>query len=203
MSAKPVFKSKNATDLLRDAEHIVLKMTENADLFANPVPSLTVLEERLEAYRTAFAEATFRDRRAVVLKGQTGVDLQETIYRLSHFVDAVALGDPAIILAAGFRIASPTTVRIGRTPKAENLRATHVQVGLGIIQLRVNPWRPARMYRYEYREKGTEEWIGFLHSKSFVELSDLTAMREYEFRVSYIGRDAILNFSDVVTALVV
>src|SRR5690606_41657118 len=110
---------------------------------------------------------------------------------------------PSTILDSSVRLSAPPTGRIGRTATAENRRATYVQVWLGIIQLRVNPWRPAPMVRYEYREKGTEEWIGFLHSKSFVELSDLTAMREYEFRVSYIGRDAILNFSDVVTALVV
>ncbi len=201
--SKPVFKSKNATELLQYAEHILLKMTENEDLFANPVPDLTTLENALNAYREAYAEATFRDKRAVVLKGQKGRGLQETVYRLSHYVDAVAQGDPAIILAAGYRVSRSNATPIGHTPKAENLRVEHIQVGLGIIKLRVKPWKPARLYRYEYRQKGEEEWIGILHSKSTLELDDLRMMQEYEFRVSYLGRDTTLNFSDTITAMVV
>ena len=93
--AKPIFTSNSETGLLRYAEHIHLKMNENADLFPDPVPGLEELETRLEAYRDAYAEATFRDKRAVVLKKQRGAELQEVIYRLSHYVDAVAQGDPA------------------------------------------------------------------------------------------------------------
>ena len=46
--AKPIFTSKNATELLRYAEHIFLKMTENADLFPTPMPDLTELETRTD-----------------------------------------------------------------------------------------------------------------------------------------------------------
>lgn len=201
--AKPIFTSKDAMGLLRYAEHIFLKMTENADLFIDPVPDLATLESRIAEYRDAYAEATFRDKRAVVLKGQRGSNLQEVVYRLSHYVDAIAEGDEAIILAAGYRPTRNSTNRIGRTPKAENLRAEHVQVGTGVIQLRVNPWKPARLYRYEYHQKGTESWTGILHSKSMLELNDLDMLKAYEFRVSYIGRDTTLNFSDSVTALIV
>lgn len=201
--AKPIFTSKDATQLLRYAEHILLKMSENADLFPDPVPDLATLEGSLNAYRDAYAEATFRDKRMVVLKGQRGGDLQEVIYRLSHYVDAVAQGDPATILAAGYDVSKPTTNRHGRTPKAENLRVEHVQVGTGIIQLKVNSWKPARLYRYEYRKKGSEAWEGILDSKSTLELNDLDMLQEYEFRASYIGTDVAPNFSDVVTAIVV
>ena len=201
--SKPNFSSKNATELLRYAEHIHLKMNENADLFPDPVPGLEELETRLEAYRDAYAEATFRDKRAVVLKKQRGAELQEVIYRLSHYVDAVAQGDPAVILAAGYEASKPSTNRIGRTPKAENLRVEYVQVGSGIVVLKVDPWRPARMYRYEYRKAGTQEWESLLHSTSTLELTELEMLEEYEFRVSYIGRDAVPNFSDVTKALVV
>ena len=43
--AKPVFTSKDATQLLIYAEQIFLKLTENADLFTDPVPDLTTLEK--------------------------------------------------------------------------------------------------------------------------------------------------------------
>lgn len=201
--AKPNFTSKSETELLRYAEHILLKMTEHVDVFPDPTPGLTELETRLDAYRNAYAEATFRDKRAVILKKQRGEELQEVIYRLSHYVDAVAQGDPATILAAGYEVGKPTSNRIGRAPKAENLRVEHVQVGSGILQLKVQPWRPARLYRYEYRKVGTEAWEGVLDSKSTVELTGLDMLQAYEFRASYIGTDTTLNFSDVTTALVV
>ncbi|MBD1433220.1 fibronectin type III domain-containing protein [Sphingobacterium sp. DN00404] len=201
--AKPIFRSKNATELLRYAEQIFKKMTENADMFVDPVPDLETLESRLSAYRAAFAEASFRDQRAVILKGQEGERLQEIVYRLSHYVDAVAQGDPGIIVAAGYQPSESTGNRIDRTPKAENLRVSHIQVGLGIVRVRVKPWKPARLYRYEYRKKGSEEWTGILHSSSTVELRGLDKLQEYEFRASYIGRDIEPNFSDTITALVV
>ncbi|MEC3880824.1 hypothetical protein [Parapedobacter sp. 10938] len=201
--AKPIFTSNSEAGLLRYAEHIFLKMTENADLFPAPNPDLTVLENAITAYREAYAEATFRDKRAVILKKQQGEDLQEVIYRLSHYVDGVAQGNPATILAAGYEVGQPSTNRVGRTPKAENVRVEHLQVGTGILQLRVKPWRPARLYRYEYRKVGSEVWDGMLHSNSTLQLSGLDMLSEYEFRVSYIGTDTTPNFSDVTTAIVV
>jgi len=200
---KPIFTSKNAAELLRYGEQIFLKMTENAELFPEPTPALTVLESCLEAYREAYAEAAFLDKRAVILKKQQGEELQEVIYRLSHYVDSVANGDPAIILAAGYEVSQPTTNRAGRTPKAENLRVTHLQVGTGVLQLKVQPWKYARLYRFEYRKVGSENWEGLLNSNSVLQISGLDLLQEYEFRVSYIGTDTTLNFSDVTTAIVV
>ncbi|SRR5690606_4398509 len=201
--AKVNFKSKDATELLRYAEQIFQKMTENEDMFVDPIPSLETLENSLTAYREAYAEATFRDKRAVVLKGQKGEDLQQVIYKLSRYIEMVAEGDEATILASGFRPSRPTTNRIGRTPKAENLRVSHIQVGTGVIQLRVNAWKPARLYQYEYRKKGAEGWTSVLHTRSSIELRGLDMVQEYEFRVSYVGTDTVMNYSDVITALVV
>ncbi|MFD2966349.1 hypothetical protein [Sphingobacterium bambusae] len=90
--ARPIFKSTDATGLLRYAESILLKMRQNADLFTDPVPDLASFESLLENYRNAFAEASFRDKRALVVKGKTGQALQDAIYRLSPYADACSLG---------------------------------------------------------------------------------------------------------------
>src|SRR5690606_13317651 len=71
------------------------------------------------------------------------------------------------------------------------------------IRLRVNSWRPARLYQYEYRKKGTEQWSSVMHTKSSLEMRNLDMLEEYEFRVSYIGRDVRLNYSDLITAWVI
>lgn len=39
---KPVYRSKNATELLNYAEDIFQKMPENAGMFTNPIPSISV-----------------------------------------------------------------------------------------------------------------------------------------------------------------
>ncbi|SKB93558.1 hypothetical protein SAMN05660841_03143 [Sphingobacterium nematocida] len=200
---KPNYRSKDATELLNYAEHIFKSMTDNTGMFVDPVPALPVLESALVAYRAAYAEATHRDMRAVVIKGQKGKDLQQVIYRLSHYVDAQALGDPNIILAAGYKPSKSTQNRSGRTPKAAGLKVRNMEVGSGVLKITVDPWKPARFYQYEYRKKGIEEWTSMLNSKSTVELSGLEKLQEYEFRVSYLGTDTVTNFSDVVTALVV
>src|SRR3546814_19664279 len=110
-------------------------MTENVDLFPTPNPDLATLESSITAYRDAFAEATFRDKRAVILKKQRGEELQEAIYRLSHYVDAVAQGDPATILAAGYDVGQSTGNRFGRAPKSENMRGERVQGGPGNLKI--------------------------------------------------------------------
>src|SRR5699024_7333041 len=114
---KPNYKSKDATELLNYAEHILKKMTENDDLFDQPLPSLTVLDSALSEYREPYAEATHRVMRAVVLKGQRRKALQPAVYRLSHYVDAQAQGDPAILLAAGYKPAKSKLYRAGAPPK--------------------------------------------------------------------------------------
>ena len=200
---KPNYKSKDATELLNYAEHILKKMEENEGLFEEPVPSLTVLDSALSAYRAAYAEATHRDMRAVVLKGQKGKALQQVIYRLSHYVDAQAQGDPAIILAAGYRPSKSKRYRAGAPPKAHRARVQNGEVGSGVLWVSVPPWKHARLYLYQYRKKGTEEWSSTLHSRSKMEFSELERLKEYEFRVSYLGTDTTPNFSDTVTALVV
>ncbi|WP_257668670.1 hypothetical protein [Parapedobacter tibetensis] len=201
--AKPIYRSNTAAGLLRDGENIFAKMTENAELFPNPDPDLPAFESSLDAYRDAYAAATFRDKRAVVLKSQKGQELQKAIYQLSRYVDAVADGDEAVILAAGYRPTRSPINRIGRTPRAENLRVENPEVGTGLIRLRIKPWRHARLYQFEYRGKGTAEWATVIHNKSVLEVSDLEMLQEYEFRASYLGTDTSPNYSDVITARVV
>lgn len=199
----PNYYCKTATELLNYAEHIFKKMNENEGMFTNPMPSLSILESALIEYRAAYAEANHRDMRAVIIKDQKGKELQEVIYRLSHYVDAVAQGDPAVILAAGYRPSQPTTLSVGRTPQAQGVKVKNVAIGSGIVQVKVDPWKSARLYQYMYRKKGTVNWSSVLWGSSKLELDGLEMLKMYEFKVAYLGRDGIPNFSDTVTALVV
>lgn len=199
----PNYYCKTATELLNYAEHILQKMTANEELFTDPTPSLKMLESVLLDYRAAYAEAIHRDMRAVIIKDQKGKELQEVIYRLSHYVDAVAQGDPAVILAAGYHPSQPTTQSVGRTPQAQGIKVINMAIGSGVVQVKVDSWKPTRLYQYMYRKAGTVNWSSVLWGSSRLELDGLEMLKMYEFKVSYLGRDGMPNFSDIITALVV
>jgi len=198
------FQRLNAAQLLQYAEQILGKMQQHPDLFETPTPPLADLEAAIGAFRDATTEAAFRDRRAIVLREQRQTALKALIYELSKYVDSVAGGDEAVVLAAGFVPSKPSTNRNGRAPQPGNLRAVNDFVGSARIQLRVDRWPGARLYQFEHRKKGSDQpWQHVLSSKSTCVLENLDIFEEYEFRVAYRGVDPMLVYSDVVSSYVV
>lgn len=204
--AKPVLSSKTETaaKLLQYAENILAKATENASLFPDPVPTLADLESSLQAYRNGLSEASFRDMRQVELKNQQAAHLKSLLYDFSLYVETVAQGNPATIMAAGFTPSKKGVIGTGITPKPTDFRVEIVQIGLRKVNLRVKAWKPARFYQFEYRKIGsTEEWTRILSSKSKTTISDLEHLQEYEFRVTYLATEPTANYSDIVRCYVV
>lgn len=204
---KPTLTSKigTAAKLLTYAENIVQKSTENAELFVEAAEQLTELESALAAYRNALAEASYGDRRLVVIKDQQAAILKNVLYKYSLYVDGLANGDASIILAAGF-IPSKSTVQpaSGPSPKPNDLRAEVKHTGTNSVQLQVNSWAKARYYQFEYRKVGSlNEWNSILSTKSKVLVQELERLAEYEFRVTYLGNDPTPNYSDTARCVVV
>src|SRR5690606_39997356 len=206
MMAKPTLSTKISTEakLLQYAESVLAKTTENASIFTEPVPSLDELEAAIAQFKASMTEASFRDMRQVVLKNQHAATLKEMLYNLSLYVETVAQGDPAIVLAAGFIPSKNTAEPVGLSPKPHDVRAQVKDVGTQSVHVRVNSWKFARYYQFEYRKVGSdEEWTRALSTRSKIHLTDLEYMQEYEFRVSYLGSDPALNYSDTVRCVVV
>lgn len=204
--AKPVLSSKTETaaKLLQYAENILAKATENASLFPDPAPTLTEIETSLQAYRTGLTEASFRDMRQVELKNQQATQLKSLLYDFSLYVETIAQGNPATIMAAGFTPSKKNIGSIGFSPKPVDFRVEIVQAGLKKVNLRVKAWKPARFYQFEYRKVGSaEEWTRILSSKSKTIVSDLEHLQEYEFRVTYLAAEPTPNYSDIVRCYVV
>lgn len=151
----------------------------------------------------AVTDAAFRDQRAIVLRDQWRHRLERTIYELSKYVDTIARGDKAVIMAAGFMPSQSNGNRYGRAPRPTNLRIQTGKVGSARIKMRVDRWTGARMYQFEYRMKGMEEWQQVMSSKASCVIEGLEQFAEYEFRVSYLGRDPSLVYSEVVSSYVV
>lgn len=202
--AKPTVHSQvtSTAKLLRYADNILFKMTHHASLFPDPDPSLATLKAALEGFRSALAEAAFRDMRKVELKNQQQTVLKRIIYELALYVDKVCKGDPAMILAAGFlprRGGSPT----GIAPKPVDFRVSLLRINTQTVKLRVKSWSHTRVYRFEYRKVlSGEDWQMVLRSKSTCVLQRLEKLAEYEFRVAYIGTDPTITYSDVVRSYV-
>lgn len=193
------FSNLNPAELRKYAEQIYDMMSTASALFPSPTPSLESLREAIQAFSESVSEAAFNDRRAIVTRDLRREKLQRIMYGLSQYVDSIASGDERIILSAGF---IPTQEPSGplKSPKPTDLRATPTGIGTNSISLRVKPWKSARMYQFEYRQKGsTDRWFTRVSTKSTLLIENLEAFQAYEFRVTYLSPDPTLNYSDVIS----
>ncbi|WP_262248029.1 fibronectin type III domain-containing protein [Parapedobacter soli] len=139
-----------------------------------------------------------------MLKNQHATALKKILYNLSLYVETVAQGDPAIVPAAGFIPSKQMREPVGLSPKPNDLRAQVRDAGTQSVHVRVNAWKHARYYQFEFRKVGSgEEWTRILSTRSKIHISGLDYLNEYEFRVSYLGSNPTLNYSDIVRCAVV
>lgn len=194
------FRSLYGAQLAKYADSILVKMTENADLFPEPDPSLSDFEEALNAFNRSLADAAFRDMRQVTIKNQQLDTLKGQIYEMSLYVTKVAKGDPALIMAAGFVPSKPRAPN-GAAPKPRSFTVRVIPENPGHVRLRVQRWAPALVNQFEYRKKDGEAlWEKVLSSKSTLELTGLERLEEYEFRVAHIGTHPKITYSDVISS---
>lgn len=203
--AKPTLSSKIGTEakLLRYAENVLAKTAENASIFPEPQPSLDDLSAAIEQFKDSITEASFRDMRQVVIKNQHAAALKDVLYGLALYVETIAVGDPAIVLAAGFIPSKDVREPIGLSPKPHNARAAVRDAGTQSVHVQVDRWKYARYYQFEYRKIGSDdEWVRILSTRSRIHVTGLEYLKEYEFRVTYLGPDPTPNYSETVCCAV-
>lgn len=203
--ARPILRSHNISlaELDAYAENILISMRANVTIFPDPRPDLDVFESVLKEFRVSMVEASFRDKRAVIRCQKLKQQLKNMIRDLSYYVAYVAQGEESIIVDAGF-IASKNPAPIGEAPIPHNLRVWNMGVGSHAVKARVDRWPQAKVYRFEYRLKDTEsEWKSVFSSKSNCIVDHMEQFKEYEFRVAYITTNPNLNYSAVISCLVV
>ena len=194
------FKNLDAAQLLQFAEEIHDKMETNSDLFATPSPELATLAAATLAYRDAATEAAFGDRRAVSFRNDKRAELETVIADLAKYVDIIARGNATAILSAGFLPTKDPSPDNGVNPKLGGLVVQPYGLGSLKVAAKVTPWQKARYYQFEYRKKEDgAEWNAVLSPTSTLDIENLEAFQEYEFRASYLGRSTTPNYSDVVS----
>lgn len=194
------FKNLDSAQLIQYGEEIVKKMEEHDSIFVTPVPALTELSSGISDFRKAVAEAAFNDRLAISVRKEKRAELEYIITELSKYVDTAAKGNEAIIMSAGFVPSKVPIFSNESNPKAVNLRAEPTGLGTMGVLAKVEPWKKARYYQFEFRIKGMPtDWEKILSTKSVLEINNLEVFQEYEFRVTYLGKDTRPNYSDVVS----
>lgn len=194
------FKNLDSAQLIQFGEEIVKKMEEHDTIFVTPIPSLTAISAAIVDFRKSVANAAFNDRQAISIRKESRAELEYLINELAKYVDTMARGNATIILSAGFVPSKEATYAIDPNPKAMNLRVEPVGLGTTRVIAKVEPWKKARYYQFEYRKKGSSaEWEKILSTKAVLEINNLVAFEEYEFRATYLSRDTTPNYSDVIS----
>ncbi|PRD49398.1 fibronectin type III domain-containing protein [Sphingobacterium haloxyli] len=138
---------------------------------------------------------------AIIIRDDKRKVLQEGIRFLSFYVQTIAKGDEATIVASGFVPSKPPSSS-ENIPLIADFGAIPA-IGTAAIKLRVKAWKSARMYQFEYRKKGDDNpWTVILSSKSSCTISNLGVLEEYEFRVCYVGRSGKSPYSKVISSRV-
>jgi len=194
------FKNLDVAQLLQFAEEIHDKMTLNGDIFATPTPDLATLAAATTDYRDAATEAAFNDRRAISFRNDKRKELETVISDLSKYVEMTARGNQTIILSAGFLPTKDPSPDNGVNPKVERLAVQPQGLGSLTVAAKVTPWEKARYYQFEYRKKEAgAEWNQMLSPTATLDIENLEAFQEYEFRASYLGKSTTPVYSDVVS----
>ncbi len=194
------FKDLDAAQLIQFAEDIAEHIATNSGIFETPTPSLATLTTATTVFRNSVTAALFNDRLAISTRNEKRAELENVIYELGKYVDTIAKGNGTIILSAGFAPSKDPVFDTERNPKAAYLRVEPEGLGTLRVQAKAAPWKKARYYQFEHRKKGVDtEWKSILSTKSVVEIGNLEAFQEYEFRVTYLGRDTVPNYSDVIS----
>jgi hypothetical protein len=202
---KPTTQSQRLKDdnLMQYVEQIITNMRAAIATYPEPVPELTVVETALIDFRLSATEAAYRDGRAIRIRQDKRKHLEYLLSELAKYVDTIANKDANLILASGFVLPKETQSYAGPVPKATHLVAHPQQVGSRRIKLKVDRWKGARMYQFQFRKKGETEWSTQFSSKSSCILEGLEMFQEYEFRATYIGISPEPNYSNVVASYVV
>lgn len=194
------FRNLDVAQLLQFAEEIREKMEANSGLFPAPSPDLDTLVAATVAYRNAATDAAFNDRRAISFRNDKRTELETVIADLAKYVEITARGNATVILSAGFRPTKDPSPDSGLNPKAERFSVEPRGLGSLRVTASVAPWQKARYYQFEYRKKEAgAEWNHVLSPTSTLDIDNLEAFQEYEFRASYLGKSTTPNYSDVVS----
>jgi len=190
-----------ATEKSEFGTNVIQKMTDNPR-FPTPDESLENLKAKNDLLQSRSVAALSRGKEATALLHQAIDDWDGTMRKEANYVERIADGDGAVILSAGFNLAKPNTP--GQRPEFTAENGTHS----GTALLRHIAIDGAKSYIWQYcigetpaNENG---WtIGTVTTKASAEITGLTPMTKYWFRVAAVTVDGTTAYCKPILLVVI
>jgi len=181
--------------------NVIQKMTGNMR-FPTPDESLDSLRAKTELVRSRSVAALSGGKEATALLHQAIDDWDDAMRKEANYVNRIADGDGAIILSAGFNLAKPNTP--GQRPEFTAENGSHS----GTVLLHHIVIDGAKSYIWQYyigETPGDEsKWIiATVTTKANAELTGLTPMTKYWFRVAAVTIDGTGAYSQPILLVVI
>lgn len=102
--------------LINDCGVIINGMTDNATVYASPVPPLPTVQTALDSFSTAVVVAAMGGAAAKAARNNARLVLTGLVRQLASYVTVTANDDMATLLLSGFPVQKPVRTPIGVLP---------------------------------------------------------------------------------------
>lgn len=203
-----LFKITNGFDQMTDAyllvraKNIRAGVSNHADYFPSPSPSLNVMDDTIAAFTAALQKAEGGDRLLVAEKNAVRETLINNLHLLGNYVLYRAEGNEVIAKASNFSISKQPTPRPALTIPQGLLLSNGLN--RGELQLKFKRVAGATAYMYEIAPSplGAEsKWESSMNTVSKKMFTGLESGKEYNCRVAAIGIKEQVVYSEVVSRI--
>jgi len=171
-------------------------------LFAYPDVSYDVLKSCNDKFEERYVASLTGGKESTALLRQAEVEWDDTMRTLALYVDRIANGNSAVILGAGFELAKQSappvrpefSVELGEKPGSVFLRRQRIEGAKSYI------WQ----YYIGENPGSSKDWINAqITTQASVELTGLTPLTRYWFRVAVVTSAGTSAFSDPIMQVVI
>jgi hypothetical protein len=191
----------SSTEKLEFGTNVEIKLTNNPN-FPTPDVSLEVLREKNSLLKNRSLAALDGGKEATAQLRHAISEWDETLRKMARYVDRIADGDGAVILSAGFNLAKQTSP--GQRPEFS------VELGekSGSVSLRHQAIDGAKSYVWQlYTGDNPADESGWtvaqVTTKASVELTGLTPLTKYWFRVAAVTTDGTTAYCPPLSQVVI
>jgi hypothetical protein len=185
-------------EFLQFGHTVTTSLTDNPD-FPTTQPTLVVVEASVEAFELALAKAVTGGAADRAFKDQQRDETDVLLRQLAAYVELVSAGNVAKMLSSGFKL-NKDSGPIGPLPKPDTFVVT--LGGKGELHMRLKAIHGTKLYQYEYKEAGSEEWSVVQSTRSKILITGLPSGKEHVCRVLPIGTSTIRLYSDEMKSFV-
>lgn len=181
---------------IETGRNVETKMRSNP-IFADPDVPFNDLKASTDLLETRNMKALSGGKEATALLHQAEEDWVEKMRLTARFVDRIANGDSAIILGAGFNLAKQPS------PAARPEFSVELVEKSGSVLLQRKRIDGARSYIWQQSINGTDWTTAQTTAQASVELTGLTTLTKYWFRVAAVTITGTSDFNDPIMQVVI